>query len=622
MNVINNISSQIKIVWISDIHFRGDDQYNHVSIDSFVKYLENSINSEINTYFGDIYILITGDIAFNGNEFSQYSDIRKLVKRVIGRNNYERVKVVVCPGNHDVSWKEFYNIFNDIPKKDLNKVINFFKNKKSSFNREKFSKLFINYSNNLSPNSRRLAEDNKDEIELIKDDCFYFPKSNKRFEVSEDYYNDGLDGYLIDKTNKLMFVIVNTAWYAIGNSLKEFIYGLTEYEYTIPILIELIEASKEYGQMVSGLGFNQNLSYFTNLISKVEEYRDLSYTIIGLMHHPLEWMDWSEKDNYAIGEPNLIKILKSCNLILSGHIHPSRHNKYELLFSERKVLHLRSPQFLGHDQTTESGLFPCNGFTILHICNNNLHSKFYYYDKIITVSGAQEPDKLWHEILDPIMINGRTELNISEENTKNIFNYSNLNGGNQKEDFFYEINGSFDIIEFIKTFCVLNDVIETNIIKDNYSDLDAFLYERRLFILQKNLKWILPLEFVEIIVADIFINATIEQIVFLKSGYDIRCEINSDDNFIDASEEFKILTEINDKQLNDIRIIFFNTLDLFLSIEKDENIQEVEEKINDIEEKKLFQFFKNKGNVLSLTYFNKFKEVSFSNQVLESNWFS
>lgn len=105
----------INILHISDLHFgtkKNEDKsrYN----DTFVgKFLEQFKDTKID------YLLVSGDIANESKEL-EYNTASTFLNRVVSELNIPKEKVLLCMGNHDISWGILDDIADREGTKDLN----------------------------------------------------------------------------------------------------------------------------------------------------------------------------------------------------------------------------------------------------------------------------------------------------------------------------------------------------------------------------------------------------------------------------------------------------------------------------------------------------------------------
>ncbi|MBK7637896.1 MAG: metallophosphoesterase [Saprospiraceae bacterium] len=423
---------------MSDIHYLGDGKYTGYETKAF-DFVKDKIEEAFKEYEGILYLLLSGDLAwvypifsfirkiatfrdgvkqkefllkcnfgihplaFSGGidktdkSINQYIQLKNQI--LICANKYKnRIRVLVCPGNHDVSWNSFKEMYKNTILENSNwadSIVKFFDNryvKKSEnesyhFSKTNFLSLFSEFSKSLSYTGIKSSlESNVDSSQLdqiLKNNIFVIEK-DENLELSKEYIDTALEGFIIDKSNEVIFIIVNTAWYSIGESLEIFLNNFKEISKFEQIeIIKIIMASQEYGKSFTGFCHSESEKLVNEIKEKLSKFPH--FTKICMMHHPLEWLDWNEKESYNNDHGSwlitpLIDIIKQCDLLLTGHVHPSRISRSELLYN--RVNHLRCPLFLSHHPETKESLFPCNGFVSIGL---NINEDDYKITKNGTV---------------------------------------------------------------------------------------------------------------------------------------------------------------------------------------------------------------------------------------------
>ncbi|GAB6181756.1 metallophosphoesterase [Desulfotomaculum defluvii] len=85
----------IKIVHISDLHFGSKWPFKEIEILSSLNELIEEINCN------ELFLLITGDVSFQGNSDS-YRDAQRFFNTLLSKNIIRRKNILLCPGNHDI----------------------------------------------------------------------------------------------------------------------------------------------------------------------------------------------------------------------------------------------------------------------------------------------------------------------------------------------------------------------------------------------------------------------------------------------------------------------------------------------------------------------------------------
>lgn len=360
------MDKKVKFIWISDIHFK-DSYKTESNFDTFQNIFYTTINDLLKQDYDLYYFLISGDIAFEGNN-DQYREFKIFIENSISPNSEynKKIRLLFCPGNHDISHDSLISLYQEILLLNPSKLSDFFKNKEIDIShKSKFEKLFSNYSDKLSYDNcegsmKKYLLSNSQEDQSIK--------------ISNGYQKNALEGYAIDYENKIIIIILNTAWFSFGSSVEKFLKELytneankTESILKPEWLINLMNYSQEAGRLITRINEDDPTFPYKELdgIMSNSNYKD--YSIITMMHHPPEFLDWEEINSYEYENTNLYNLLKKSHILLTGHVHPPRNIRYESIFED--VLHLRSPLFLAHDDRTKNSLFPQNGFVDFDIEN-------------------------------------------------------------------------------------------------------------------------------------------------------------------------------------------------------------------------------------------------------------
>lgn len=345
----------MKILWLSDIHVKAKDKTIGSSFSYKPNYIDDVTNSNIENFFKNFNekiqslefdcIVISGDLAFNSSSDSYHYLTQEL-------KFLKNKPVLVVPGNHDLDWEKIeYSFY--IGENMLNDKTNFIDQNETY---DKLESIFHNYS------------------EGLKD----WGKFSDKWETN-NYYSKKLSGCIENKEKKIIFNLINSAWFSIGSSYEKYINKVYSGR-DIDELLKMHNLQYEQGHLITGIN---NSKYkpvqFTEIINKnitdKDRYKD--YFIITVMHHPLDWLDASEMHNYQ-GETTLAKVIGNTDLLLTGHVHPSKFNKYDYVYGNR--LHLNAPLFLDY---SGDPIKPDAGFVILDIDKgaNKINAEYYYFQK-------------------------------------------------------------------------------------------------------------------------------------------------------------------------------------------------------------------------------------------------
>ncbi len=342
-----------KLLWLSDIHFRQEykDYLGRAEHTVFNRFIDGFVDT-VNELSVDS-IVITGDIAFAGTE-TEYQAFKTNILDKIS----EKKHIVVIPGNHDVSFKQ--GIINTWVKDNTtgkqaddylfnrNAII---ENHTALYKRQ--FEHYTNFAKSLIP------------AENIK--------------MCSDYKEERLFGYYIDHSNKLLFVLINTAWFSLGDT-RVFNKALIDYARETEIdalnMLAIKEKSTEFGTQIVG----RELLKASNIEKEIGNYPD--YTIITCMHHPLHWLDWDEyHTNNQAGKVALTinRILSNTDILLTGHEHLPA---YTLPQKVGAYWHLQAGMFMDNNYDTKDNAdnFSRSRFSILQIEKGYFSETSYAYN--------------------------------------------------------------------------------------------------------------------------------------------------------------------------------------------------------------------------------------------------
>ena len=264
------------------------------------------------------YVLLTGDIAFMASKKEYELFWKTFIKGIYDfhdQNKKEYPTILTIPGNHDISWTQdeiFTNFLTELQNRDNQNKNTFLKTPK---NKEKFYQCFQNYSN-------QFGED-KGKHDPIWDNLFDLEQP--QLEICKDYNRYRLYGYVKDSKNKIVFILINSAWFSIGGKFNKLLAQLKaknlKNKVTEEVFYKILEEKdsvSEYGnQIIGGELFDKKKLYEVLGLSE-------SYSIFTFCHHNLNWIDPAELYNYNEGVMNrlcLNKILKHTDVFGTGHEH-------------------------------------------------------------------------------------------------------------------------------------------------------------------------------------------------------------------------------------------------------------------------------------------------------------
>lgn len=428
---------KLKILWVSDIHFFKE--YKKLKNDiKFQYYISDFIAKSNLTHTSESpidYILFSGDLAQQGTK-KDYDAlwtmlIQPLFDKFLSQRNIPKPKFITIPGNHDVNWSnsDFVEEFikNIVPGVDESqRRSNYLSNE-----REKFTKLFSDYSDFINGIAKRSNGKYSD---------FIFEDNGRNKIKSKEYSKDALFGYVIDHDKNLIFIMLNSAWFSLGdnfnNLFAKYLKKINKHSISLQKIKGILETKDsliEYSSQITGLSFFE----YESLMNVIKLYND--YFVVTTMHHPLNWLEWQEqysyKDSPNANSAKLKEILKRSDIFLTGHEHVPQGVELEKIHNE--TIHFRGGCFLFERQKQDELKLQNSWFSILdiNIDIGSLNQTRLFYDIpnsswIINneVNGSYKlPKKNYKYEID----NGRVRVLfdlINSLSEKNILNYLNQRG--------------------------------------------------------------------------------------------------------------------------------------------------------------------------------------------------
>ncbi len=308
------MDQRIRILWLSDIHYSADYKSKNTDFKKFIAtFIKYVINLNNNNPFD--YILLSGDIAQEGEkgDFDQFTnDILNPLQKEI-----KEATLLIVPGNHDVS------------RVDAKYIADFVEN--LPHDRTGFLKTNIDSFRNAFKNYSDAFKDNKK-----------LPNTSSSLKENALLY-----GHVLDLEKKTVFVLLNSAWYSIGQGfLEEYMSIILKNKVNNKDVIKNIKnIAEEYGNQLVGLDV---LSGIKEIINIIEKYND--FIIITIMHHPINWLDWNER--VITNNKNRLHLIKKhSDLLLTGHEHVPKMHKVEKL-NNNELLHIQAGCFLEYHEKT------------------------------------------------------------------------------------------------------------------------------------------------------------------------------------------------------------------------------------------------------------------------------
>ncbi|HAO09432.1 MAG TPA: hypothetical protein DCQ50_21170 [Chryseobacterium sp.] len=371
-------SIETNIVWISDIHLKAEYALaNSYRESEKVEILFNSLVEKIASAKKSIdYIILSGDIGFKGaKEDYQYFwevFVKKLYEKKTSGNCFEldKTKILTIPGNHDISWKNV-KFLNDYIS-GFDKHTGEFPSRKSFFNDSK-----PHFINSFAEYSAFFGKDHNVKIDQeIWDNFFRFDPSNFELIVDPDYDEKRLYGLLVDYQKEIIFVLLNTAWFSIGDFMNQIL--VTE---NVENLVSISKRTRSQAneQAIQLLDIKSKIVEFGNQVAgaeqfpfkKLKEYiaNNPKFPIVTIAHHPSSWLSWSEL--YSLANPSLnttpiAQIFNCTDILLTGHEHVPINKRPEKELEG--LLHLKAGMLM-EDDITKEPYFQHSRFSMLTISN-------------------------------------------------------------------------------------------------------------------------------------------------------------------------------------------------------------------------------------------------------------
>ncbi|MDB5231662.1 MAG: calcineurin-like phosphoesterase [Chitinophagaceae bacterium] len=357
--------NKIKILWLTDIHFSAEYSAIKGELQSYLDYFFIKVEQEENIRPFD-YIFVTGDLAQAGTK-KDYDELWKRIfeplTTIFKNRGTPPPKIITIPGNHDVNWDESPFLTEYLN----NQMPGFSEQSRNDFlkvNFENFKKLFADYSffvNNTA--------------------AFSLP----HLQVSEQYASHRLFGYVVDSDKGLIIILINSAWYSLGNQFNKMLVDKFQSdacakgeEPDLNDLLKFKDLISEYNSQITGTPLAE-IKEMQELFSK---YAD--FVVVTCMHHPLNWLDWNEYYSYDNSTKNaagiVTEIIDHSDLLLTGHEHVPVNFSPEKIFKD--TILLKGGCFLFDNQHKKVTL-KHNWFSVLEIdsIKGNAKESRYLFEK-------------------------------------------------------------------------------------------------------------------------------------------------------------------------------------------------------------------------------------------------
>lgn len=341
-------SQKIRILWLTDIHFSFFyDKINDERFTLFLKrFFDKAVEQHMKRSFD--YIFLTGDLAQMGIK-KDYESLKRLLLdpllTTIKNTGGPIPKVITIPGNHDLMWKNSNFLSDYINYIDTKKKITPDRPQYLQNKEQDFRKLFKDYTAFLKGELKGAMRE------------FYILKNRAGFEVSKEYRESRLFGYLIDRKKNLAIIMLNTAWFSLGDGFNKVFIDYIKKNYKLKKVSEedvdtwlkTKDYLTEYNKQISGIQLLYK-HYKQALDNCFNNYPDCF--VITVMHHSKNWLEWTESFTYGKNEDSsavqLKKLTQSSNLVLTGHEHVPIDTDCERLLNN--IIHLKGGCFLEFNQ--------------------------------------------------------------------------------------------------------------------------------------------------------------------------------------------------------------------------------------------------------------------------------
>jgi hypothetical protein len=221
------------------------------------------------------FVVMSGDIAYHGTT-EDYEQARKFLDELLGVLELPPARIVAAPGNHDRNLSHARGLG--------------------------YPRDAVQCDEWLSPEALAPIDGSQgaalvvpflNYVEFCRNAELARPAGLPGLEHLTGVHRATLDSYAID------FVVVNSAWFAYqaASDMQNMWLGLP--------LLQAISAPYPEGR----------------LLPRLSEGEHPHRLVVGICHHPREWLHQEEHDSYS-NRPNTFRYLaESCHVLLSGHVH-------------------------------------------------------------------------------------------------------------------------------------------------------------------------------------------------------------------------------------------------------------------------------------------------------------
>lgn len=344
-----------KILWISDLHLVSATERTRSGLRIIDENIlsksvkgTNSLLIYLKEYIIALdftHIVFSGDISFSGAK-EQFDEVfNYFIEPIIEAK--PSLRILMVPGNHDLE-REYLL-------KNHNKF-------KDYFGKESYDK--------------RVRYDSELENCFINYSDFYEKVKMKALSLNSPQITDavnfkGLYGYLVDWEYNLVFIMLNSSWFAWGAETFEKIVTYSE------IAEKQIGSAVKFEEVMNSIDLG-NLVAIERLkmLQEIEKLKlkiglwEKDFIRIGVIHHPLDWLHWNERN----GDNNFMsKIVDYSDIFLTSHVHavpqfPSSFRKKTLFFESAELSDFHIYREFGNKEIVKGIINKGNhGFKILEI---------------------------------------------------------------------------------------------------------------------------------------------------------------------------------------------------------------------------------------------------------------
>lgn len=284
------------ILHFTDLHFGDNRQPGSIDIlESLHSFLETFKKEKEYAKWKPKYVVVSGDIAFDATKEDHYKQASTFFCSISKSLDIPKTSFLFCPGNHDAHQETIYNMLNayDASLGEDSIADQIFKNRElATLSMDGFG---------------RYASFCKDFYGDQHEKCYplFSIDTSKDLPCSE--FTTG-----IRVIGKLIFVIINTAWFSIDHWSKKH---------------PLKNRNTDYGYLFAGNSYINNCK--RHLKRKFPDFDAVrnDYVVITLMHHGFNWLHWTERYNNHTEDyiPTQKLITELSDIVLNGHEHGEIH---------------------------------------------------------------------------------------------------------------------------------------------------------------------------------------------------------------------------------------------------------------------------------------------------------